>query len=50
MPVPASAKQNSLRNQVFFFILVPIVAIYFMKLTLQDYLKSLFYSYFENAK
>eukprot|EP00347_Sterkiella_histriomuscorum_P016967 403351167 len=38
----ASSKQNSLRNQTFFCILVPIVIIYYTKLTLQDYIKSLF--------
>ena len=36
----------SLRNQTFFCILVPIVIIYYTKLTLEDYIKSLFSKHF----
>ena len=36
-----TAKQESLRNHTFFCILLPIVVIYFAKITLLDYLKSL---------
>jgi hypothetical protein len=37
----------SLRNQTFFCILVPIVIIYYTKLTLEDYIKSLFSKHYE---
>lgn len=43
-----SSKQMSLRNQTFFCILVPIVIIYYTKLTLEDYIKSLFSKHYND--
>jgi hypothetical protein len=37
----ANEKQVSLRNQTFFCLLLPIVLIYYTKLTLHDYIRSL---------
>lgn len=37
----------SLRNQTFFCLLVPIVIIYYTKLTLEDYIKALFSRHYE---
>jgi hypothetical protein len=36
-----SSKQKSLRELTFFCVLLPIVSIYYAKLTLQDYVRAL---------
>ena len=43
----SSSKQVSLRNQTFFCLLLPIVIVYYTKLALNEYVKSLYYKYYE---